>query len=381
LGWDSVQSEHSAIKIAIQGDLFKNVTYGSSGGNGAILPRKGPIESLLDATNATLIDKCPPIILKATKTSSGAYEFLEVTMSEPLTAIDNPALEYIERKRGSQEGIYLKPMSVSTKQEVKENFGYSEESEGSVRVGDFIRLVPITELSRYKDKAGNFPTENNPWVIVAGATAEKTKFHVTLANNVTTPPHEPPYAGTVVNAGEIFRATIMNPNGTETLMNFADGKIVPTASILDTNIYKHAGPQFIVEITMPSALQTDDFGKPIFDFDIRFTMDVYDNLGQFIAKQDVRMDLKSVGYDKISEDGVLRVNLEWMAPDGAPVSKAGKKLGTGAYIAKFDFKSKATYVADTPTKNDDGSTSYEKGDVISTTDNTTKTFGFKRIKK
>ena len=381
LGWDSVQSEHSAIKIAIQGDLFKNITYGSSGGNGAILPRKGPIESLLDATNATLIDKCPPIILKATKTTSGAYEFLEATMSEPLTAIDNPALEYIERKRGSQEGIYLKPMSVSTKQDVKENFGYSEESEGAVRVGDFIRLVQFKELSRYKDKAGNYPTENNPWVIVAGATAEKTKFHVTLANNVTTPPHETPYAGTAVNAGEIFRATIMNPNGTETLMSFVDGKIVPTASILDTNIYKHAGPQFIVEITMPSALQTDDFGKPIFDFDIRFTMDVYDNLGQFIAKQDVRMDLKSVGYDKISEDGVLRVNLEWMAPDGAPVSKSGKKLGTGAYIAKFDFKSKATYVAENPTTNEDGSTSYEKGDVISTTDNTTKTFGFKRIKK
>jgi hypothetical protein len=110
-------------------------------------------------------------------------------------------------------------------------------------------------------------------------------------------------------------------------------------------------------------------------------MDVYDNLGQFIAKQDVRMDLKSVGYDKITEDGVLRINLEWMAPDGAPVSKSGKKLGTGAYIAKFDFKSKATYVSDDPTTNEDGSTSYKKGDVISTTDNTTKTFGFKRAKR
>ena len=381
LGWDSVQSEHSAITIKIQGDQFKNMTYGSSGGNGEILPRKGSIESLLDATNATLIDKCPPIILKATKTSAGAYEFLEVTMSEPLTAIDNSALEYIERKRGSQEGIYLKPMSVSTKQEVKENFGYSEESEGAIRVGDFIRLVPIKELSRYKDKAGNFPTENNPWVIVAGATAEKTKFHVTLAENVTTPTREVPYMGTEVKAGEIFRATIMNPNGTETLMNLADGIITPTSIVLDTNVYKHAGPQFIVEITMPSALQTDDFGKPIFDFDIRFTMDVYDNLGQFIAKQDVRMNMKDIGYDKITEDGVLRLNLEWMAPDGAPASKSGKKLGTGAYIAKFDFKSKATYVADDPTTNEDGSTSYQKGDIISTTDDTTKTFGFKRAKK
>ena len=381
LGWDSIQTEHSAITIKILGDQFKNMTYGSSGGNGAILPRKGPIESLLDATNATLLDKCPPIIIKASKTSAGAYEFLEVTMSEPLTAIDNPALEYIERKRGTQEGIYLKPLSVSTKQEIKENFGYSEESEGAVRVGDYIRLVPIAGLSRYKDKAGNFPTENNPWVIVGGATAEKTKFRVTLAENVTTPTRELPYVGTAVNPGEIFRATIMNANGTETLTNLVDGSVVPTSVALDTNIYKHAGPQFIVEITMPSALQTDDFGKPIFDFDIRFTMDVYDNLGQFIAKQDVRMNMKDIGYDKITEDGVLRLNLEWMAPDGAPASKSGKKLGTGAYIAKFDFKSKATYVADNPTTNEDGSSSYKKGDVISTTDNTTKTFGFKRIKR
>lgn len=381
LGWDSIQTEHSAITIKILGDQFKNMTYGSSGGNGAILPRKGPIESLLDATNATLLDKCPPIIIKASKTSAGAYEFLEVTMSEPLTAIDNPALEYIERKRGTQEGIYLKPLSVSTKQEIKENFGYSEESEGAVRVGDYIRLVPIAGLSRYKDKAGNFPTENNPWVIVGGATAEKTKFRVTLAENVTTPTRELPYVGTAVNPGEIFRATIMNANGTETLTNLVDGSVIPTSVALDTNIYKHAGPQFIVEITMPSALQTDDFGKPIFDFDIRFTMDVYDNLGQFIAKQDVRMNMKDIGYDKITEDGVLRLNLEWMAPDGAPASKSGKKLGTGAYIAKFDFKSKATYIADNPTTNEDGSSSYKKGDVISTTDNTTKTFGFKRIKR
>ena len=381
VGWDSVQSEHSAIRLAIPGELYKNMTYGANGGNGSILPRKGSIESLLDATRATLIDVCPPIILKATKSTSGSYEFLEVTMSEPLITLDNRALEYIERKRGSQEGIYLDPISVTTKNEVKEFFGYTEDAEGAVRVGDFIRLIPLKELSRYKDKAGNYPTIHNPWVIVSGATAEKTKFKVTLANNVTTPTREVPYMGTAVQEGEIFRATVMNQNGTESLMAFNDKNLVPTSTILDTNIYKHAGPQFIVEITMPSALQTDDFGKPLFDFDIRFSMSVYDNLGQFIAKQDVRLKMKDIGYDKITEDGVLRLNLEWMAPDGSPASKSGKKLGTGAYIAKFDFESKATYVSDEPSRNDDGTTSYEKGDVIKTTDNTTKTFGFKRAKR
>jgi hypothetical protein len=93
------------------------------------------------------------------------------------------------------------------------------------------------------------------------------------------------------------------------------------------------------------------------------------------------MKMKDIGYDKISEDGVLRVNLEWMAPGGSPASKSGKKLGTGAYIAKFDFVSKATYIADEPSTSDDGDVSYKKGDVIKTSDNTTKTFGFKRARK
>ena len=106
-------------------------------------------------------------------------------------------------------------------------------------------------------------------------------------------------------------------------------------------------------------------------------MNVYDNLGQFIADQNIRINLAELGYDKISEDGALRLNLEWIAPHGSPASKKGRLLGTGAYIAKFDFESKATYVSDDVS----GDTDYEKGDVITTNDNTTKTFGFKRAKK
>ena len=376
VGWDSVQTEHSAIRIQIPEGLYKNMTYGSSGGNGSILPRKGSIESLLDATRATLIDNCPPIIIKASKSSVSSFEFLEVTMSEPLQDLDNPSLEYIERKRGTQEGVYLKPISVTTKNEIKENFGYTDESEGAVRVGDFIRLVPLKELSRYKDKAGNYPTINNPWVIVGGDAAEKTKFKVTLASNITTPSKEVPYAGIPAKEGEVFRVTIKNMDGTETLTSINKDKLTATTIVIDTNTYKHAGPQFIVEITMPSALQTDDFGKPIFDFDIRFSMNVYDNLGQFIADQNIRINLAELGYDKISEDGVLRLNLEWIAPHGSPASKKGRLLGTGAYIAKFDFESKAIYISD-----DVSDADYEKGDVITTNDNTTKTFGFKRAKK
>ena len=354
-------------------------TSGSYDGYGHVTPRLGPAGGFFDKFYF-VVDKCPPVIIKATKSTSNSYEFLEATMSEPLQTIDNSSLEYIERKRGSQEGIYLKPKSVSTRNDVKEFYGYSDESEGAVRVGDYIRLVPLPALSRYKDKAGNYPTEQNPWVIVGGASAEKTKFNVVLVHNVTKPSADVPYTGAPASAGEVFRATIIKTGGNEALMTLKDGVLSATGIVLDTNLYKHAGPQFIVEITMPSALQTNDLGQPLFDFDIKFSVDVYDNLGQFITKQNVRLNMNDIGYDMISEDGVLRVNMEWMAPDGAPTTKTGRKLGTGAYIAKFDFLSKATYTAEsTPVQGE--SSNYKKGDIIKTTDNTTKTFGFKRAKR
>ena len=381
---DSVLVQDTISIITIPLTTTNGFPYGSTSGSydgyGHVTPRLGPAGGFFDKYYF-VVDKCPPIIIKATKSSANAFEFLEVTMSEPLQTIDNASLEYIERKRGSQEGDYLKPKSLSTRNEVIEFFSYTEESEGAVRTGDYIRLVPLAALSRYKDKAGNYPKEQNPWVIVGGATAEKTKFNVTLAHNVTKPTADVPYAGMPVAAGEIFRATIIKNDGTETLMSFKDGELATTGVVLDTNIYKHAGPQFIVEITMPSAQQTDEFGKPLFDFDIMFSMDVYDNLGQFIADKDVRLKLKDIGYDMIAEDGVLRINMEWLAPDGSPTTKTGRKLGTGAYIAKFDFVSKATYVADDTSAVQEEGNSYKKGDVIKTTDNTTKTFGFKRAKR
>ena len=109
-------------------------------------------------------------------------------------------------------------------------------------------------------------------------------------------------------------------------------------------------------------------------------MDLFDNLGQFIAHQGIDFNIKDIGYDKIAEDGVLRLNVEWMAPGGAPASKAGRKIGTGAYIAKFDFVSMATYVAESNANQEDGSV-YKKGDAIKTSDNATKVFGFKRSRR
>ena len=353
-------------------------TSGSYDGYGRVTPRLGPEGGFFDKSYL-VVDKCPPIIMRASKKSLGEFGYLEVTMSEPLTTIDGSSLEYIERKRGSQEGVYLKPKFVQVNKEVTEAYTYSEDAEDAVRVGDFIRLVPLAFLSRYKDKAGNFPTGQNPWVIVNGS-LEKTSFRVTLANKVTKFPNEEPYVGAPVSDNEVFRATIINMDGTESLMNLNDGKLSATGIVLNPDIYKHAGPQFIVEITMPSALQTDDQGHPLFDFEIKFRMNIFDNLGQFIVKQDVRINMKDIGYDMISEDGVLRVNMEWTARNGAPTTQSGRKLGTGAYIAKFDLESKAQYVSAVETARDNGS-AYKLGDVVKTADKVTRTFGFKRSRR
>ena len=379
---DSTLANDSVSIITIPFSTSNGFPYGATSGPydgyGHVTPRLGPEGGFFDKFYF-VVDKCPPVIMRASKKSLRDMEILEATMSEPLATIDNPTLEYVERKRGSQDGIYLKPGFVQMNNEVKATYGYSEDSEGAVRVGDYIRLVPLASLSRYKDNAGNFPTAQNPWVIVDGST-EKTKFRVTLANKVTKFPNEEPYIGAPVQDDEMFRATIVNMDGTESLMNLNGGELTTTGVVLNTDIYKHAGPQFIVEITMPSALQTDDQGNPLFDFEIKFTMNVFDNIGQFIAKQDVHINMKDVGLDKISEDGVLRVNMEWVARDGAPRSNSGRMIGTGAYIAKIDFESKATYVSTVETDRDDGSV-YKQGDVSKTTDDATKTFGFKRSRR
>ena len=51
----------------------------------------------------------------------------------------------------------------------------------------------------------------------------------------------------------------------------------------------------------------------------------------------------------------------------APVSKKNRKISTGAFIAKFNFKASET--------------SKKTRQTTSTSDDTTKTFGFKRAKK
>jgi ABC-type uncharacterized transport system YnjBCD substrate-binding protein len=77
----------------------------------------------------------------------------------------------------------------------------------------------------------------------------------------------------------------------------------------------------------------------MYNIHLKIVMDLYDNLGQYINTY--RLDIPQENFANMRnlvDNGTLKLNVEWAAKDNeAPVAKKGNKIGTGAYIAKFDF--------------------------------------------
>lgn len=372
----------SILKITIPASLGYplGTTSGSNGNEsgyyGSIVPRLGPAGGFFDK-DYPLVDACPPIILKAVKVNNENTGVLSLTYSEPLTLLESDLLYYIQRKRGTNNPIYVHPDNAS-QGEGKATFIFSEKNEESVNVGDFVRLDSNATTSRYKDKAGNYPTRYNPWVKVVGSSSEKTRFKVTMAQPVTQINETMPLytIATQPAEGEIFRLTVVNYDGTESIVdaNYNIGTPLGTD-------YAHGGPVFQIKISMPAAQMEGNATQYLYDMKISIKANLYDNLGQFIVDKSINIDFATnpAWRDAIAEDGSLNLNLEWVAHNGAaPVSASGKKLGTGAYISKFDFK--ATKICTEDFEEEDG-ISCKVGQNSSDADNTTKTFGFKRGKK
>ncbi len=352
-------------------------TTGSENGYGSVVPRLGPEGGFFDKSYS-LVDKCPPIIMVARKTSMEYVDSLGIEISESLDSL-GAGTYFIERRRGSTQEYLISDYGVmSSSQGQNWTLLYSENAAGAVRVGDYVRLIPTANLSKLKDKANNYAGDETPWVLVQGALAEKTGFEVTLLDAVATPPSSPYTEEAMPQKDEDFRLTVLTPAGTEQLIANGRGKLTSATATYDTSLYHHAGPTFKIDISMPSAL-----GKvaeePIWDFQISFNADIFDNLGHFINHVEYSFDLSDFdGYKLLSSDGILYLRLEWLAKDGiAPVADKGKKIGAGAFISKFNFNSKAIYMVD-PVSEDD---TYKKGSLIKTKDNITKTFGFRRVSK
>ncbi len=343
----------------------EGLTSGAYDGYGRVTPRLGPEGGFFDRFYY-VVDKCPPVLMGGKADSAGEYLNLTVTASEPLTLLDNEQLEYVERERGGVAGVFLRSARSVRQSGARQLFTYKADADDAIRAGDSIRLPVLA--SRYRDVTGNAPTAQNPWRMVTGATG-KTKFVVTLEKGVTGASGDASgYGMFQPDADEYFRISVVK-DGQERLTSLVDNSLVPSMDVDSLN-YRHSGPVFNIDITLPLALMTDTAnggGTAMFAVKVSFSVDVYDNLGQYINTQHVNIDAETV-REIISSDGVIHLHLEWLAHDGeAPKSKAGKKVGTGAYIAKFKFKAREVNL--------------KTQDTHMITDDKTKTFGFKRARR
>ena len=389
IGTQTVVDTVSIITISIPASngFPKGATSGPYDGYGHVTPRLGPEGGFFDKFY-TVVDKCPPIIMSATKETKNDLAYLGVRMSEPLNISKDVTTNYIERKRTGSipADQFLSPLTV-IESETKYTFSYEDNANDGVRIGDQIRLVYEggSQLPRFSDKTGNLATDQNPWVTVNGSSSEKTRFIVTMGHSLTAENTEPAYYQLPFNLkDDPFVLTVANNDGTLTFLENNQGSWVVGSQKTTDSTYGARGPVFQIRIIIPSATLSGTTKDFFYDYELTIAMDVYDNIGQFINNQKVKISAASFNVlrNYINENGEIRLNLEWMAKDGdAPVSADDKKIATGPYIAKFDFKATSYCTETVDGKLRDDGLSCELGRNVKETDTKTKTFGFKRRKK
>lgn len=377
-----VQSQYSIIRIPVPEGTFKNATYGSRNGSGLILPRQGPLGGFFDDNTALLSDKCPPIILKASwrgvdMKEAGQTDLLTITMSEPLDSMTaQPYL--IERQRDGNTGVYIEKAHLNRIDHAQLNsttfvYYYNDDDNQTttVHIGDYIRLVPDNSMSFYKDAAGLFPGKDNPWVPVIGVVSN-VKIKVSMPNKLVTGHKEGVYNGAALTKDQSFRLSVKDKSENEIVIAEGSGKLksVKTAPVSN---YVHGGPVFQIDLTLPQVLENTVNGEAKREYKLKLEVDLFTNLGAFINKVTYNFSLNEL-KEYISANSTVTLYLEWCSVEGTPVSEKGKKIGTGAYIARYDITTKGDYIAQQP---DDGDkTSAKKKNVTGT-----MSFGFRREPK
>ena len=362
---DSVNT-YSIIEINIPENSAYPIgsTSGENDGNGTISPRKGFSNGFFETTY-TLYDKCPPIITSARIVNG----LLTVNISESVTLLETG--KYIQRERDA----YIPS-------EKPQGFGKSylftyNKKDNVFHAGDRVRLVPDVLGSAFIDKNKMVPTISNPYVRITGN--DKIPFSVALTKPVSTPKADA-YMGrpeTIANEAFVTSAII---NGKH---HFISGNGTVLGQV-DTAAYFRSGPNFEIEVMMPSTGFTTHEGFPMYDYRLKVVMDLYDNLGQYVNTY--KLDIPSEKFPMIRDlidNGSLKLNVEWTAQDNvAPVAKMGNKIGTGAYIAKFDFTAESYCATKFDKSSNDYKLSCEKAGIRAekASDSKTKTFGFKRKK-
>ena len=381
VGYEDVVAEREALRISIPEGVYKNVTYGPKNGNGTVIPRKGPIESLFGDPSGTMLDSCPPVIVRATWSgyelpSGGQMDILTVEMSEPLDSVPGQPL-LLERLREGKKGVYYNPtanpqLKAAPSGNTSFRYTYSHEENEAFWISDSVRLVPDAAMSYYKDMAGLFAGVETPWVPVTGVVSN-VRIKVQVVDGVTTSkPVEMCYGGQPVNPTEMFRLTALEKDESTRIIAAGGSTLQPVSGVPVKN-YQHAGPVFKMDFTLPGVFDVTSTGDLKRDYSIKFRVDFFTNLGNFVNSTSYTLKAKEV-QSYITPASELTLYLEWVAPEDYPVSSKGKKIGTGPYISKFDYKVVGAYVAKESDKGEDT-------DDIKKNDTFTRTFGFKRAKK
>ena len=356
----------SIIEITIPASLAYpyGSTSGEKEGNGTVSPLKGMANGFFEST-FTLYDKCPPVI----STARVIKGVLTLNTSEPVTVLESGT--YIQRER--DELIPKEKPQGSGKSYL---FIYNEK-DNIIHAGDRIRLVPNSLGSAFIDKNNNAPTNSNPYVRVTGD--DNVRFTTKLSEPAATP-KTGAYFGRPESTNDDAFVTTVVIGGKHNFIG-KDGTILGQA---DTATYFGSGPNFEIEVSMPSAGFMTHNGLYMYDYSLKIVMDLYDNLGQYVNTYKTEIPRENfAAIRNLVDNGSLRLNLEWAAKDNeAPVAKKGNKIGTGAYIAKFDFRAE-TFCATTfdEASNDYKATCNAVGDKVEkASDSKTKTLGFKRKK-
>jgi len=357
-------------------------THGAQNGYGAVMPRLGPEGGFFDKSYP-VADLCPPVILSARKSRS--MDSVGVVLSEPVDTLAGGY--FLERRRDSV--AFVPSRMIAASNGTQWVFTYNDQSQGALRVGDWIRLSPLAS-SKTRDKALNLPTTSNPWTELKGSLAEKVRFEVTNLNPIggtlKSALGGTPYDGHWPIAGEQFRINVLDPrSGHEVRLASGTSKLKGTdrLDVYDTSVYRHLGPTFRIDVIMPSAL-IEQSGLSAWDFNISMDLGLYDNLGQYVNTTRYAFTLSQLGRDLLSDDGTLTFLLEWTVPNGkgSPLSTSNRAVGSGAYIAAFDFTALATYQISapeaTPSTTKAAEPEYKRGDRIKVSDSDRITFGVLR---
>ena len=370
-GYDTIQKVYSAFRVNIPKGVYNQLTYGAKEGKGSVMPRKGEEGGFFDKIYS-LNDDCPPVILSASwsarETNNGQMDLLEVHMSEPLDSVSGNSY-YIERRRGSSGGVFLQPYSIMNTDGLKKvTFLYQDDAEDAVWFGDSIRLIPDSTRSYYRDKARLFPGRENPWVPVTGV-IDNVKFKVKMESSVTKKDNDiEPYAGQKLSEEEHFRLSVANSSGEKVIASGSE-----TLEKVDMSVakdYKHAGPVFKLDITLPEVHDKTELGEYKRHYRIDISLMLFNNQGSYVNEMNYQFDLDEL-IEFVSANNVLTLYLEWCSKEEAPVSLEGRKVGSGAFVAKFDFEAKALYVAEHPDEGDNRK-------PIKANKSSMVTFGFRR---